>query len=166
MIEILCVANSVLRRSKELGFLGDTSRLKRGSRRFLEIPQELMELCRCGGRTPGRVMGGEGSRVWELRNILLGNFRISCSHKRVAMVWALAGAQWEVGTEKLLGREFREGIQDIGRGSLTECGQLEIYSEDLGRELPIPAPFPALLKQPRSCFSCPCSLEDLSLELL
>lgn len=81
----------------------------------VEIPQELMELCRYGGRIPEKMMGGEGSHVWEPRNILLGNFRISCSHKRVVVVWALAGAQWDVGAEKPLRREFRGGIQGTGR---------------------------------------------------
>lgn len=69
-------------------------------------------------------MGAEGILLG------MGNFRISCSHKRVAMVWTLARGQGEVGAEKFLSWEYtgvRGGIQDPGRGSLIECGELKIY---------------------------------------
>lgn len=49
-----------------------------------------------------------GSWGWDIPGI-------ACSHRRVAVVWALAGGQWEVGPEKILSREFRGvrgGIQE------------------------------------------------------
>lgn len=43
---------------------------------------------------------------------------------------------------------------------------IENLQIEFGKEILFLIPFPALLKQPRSCFSCTCASEDLSLELL
>lgn len=106
----------------ELGFVGDTSRFKRGSRNHSH-PSWVWKSFGADGIVQmwgWNCTEDDGSHAWELRNILLGmgmgNFRISCSHKRVPMLWALPGGQWEVGAEKFLSREFRGGIQGTGLG--------------------------------------------------
>lgn len=115
-----------------LGFLGDTSRLKRGSRSHSHSSWELMEWCRCGDRIPRKMMGGEGNDVWELG---MGYSR-DCMFPQegccgLGTGWRSVGGWARENSEQGVQRGQRG---NPGRGPLIGCVDLNNLQVEFGKE--------------------------------